>query len=186
MIIAMSRLLSVMLLPVILAGCASSPTATMDYDPEFDFSGVQHIAILPVNRNVSPVTALSDMQVMRMNQSLSDELVRRGYSVTDDFNAADVLLTWHLVTQEVTDIRTYNTMSARYTRCWQCPPGTSQNVRVRQFTQGTLIVDLIDPERQISVWRSILESRMRDRSAEEAEKARREAAMAIFDGFPPT
>ena len=96
-----------------------------------------------------------------------------------------MFLSWHLVTQEVHDIQTYNTMSARYTRCWHCPPATTQNVRVRQFTQGTLIVDLIDPQRQISVWRSILESRMRDRSAEEAEQARREAAEAIFADFPP-
>jgi uncharacterized protein DUF4136 len=185
MINSLSRILIILLLPAIVAGCASTPTATMDYDPAFDFSGFQRIAILPVNRNVSPVTALSDMQVARMNQSISDELLRRGYSTTDEFEAADVFLTWHLVTQEVTDIRTYNTMSARYTRCWQCSPGTSQNVRVRQFTQGTLIVDLIDPEQQISVWRSILESRMRDHSPEEAAEARRMAVEAIFDGFPP-
>jgi hypothetical protein len=185
MITSMSRLSIGLLLTAILAGCASAPTATLDYDPTFDFAGVQRIAILPVNRNVSPVTALSDMQVARMNQSLSDELLRRGYTITDEFETADMLLTWHLVTQEVTDIRTYNTMSARYSRCWNCPRGTSQNVHVRQFTQGTLIVDLIDPARQASVWRSIFESRLRNQSAEQATESRRVAAEAIFADFPP-
>ena len=177
-----SRLLMALLLPVLVVACASTPTATTDFDPTFDFAGVRRVAILPVNRNVSPISEVSDMQVARMNQSLADELSRRGIEIAPDVADADMFLTWHLVTQERTDIRTYNTMSARHTNCWNC---TSQNVRVRQYTQGTLIVDLIDPARNISVWRSIFESRLRDQSADQAAENRRVAADAIFAEFPP-
>jgi len=58
-------------------------------------------------------------------------------------------------------------------------------VSVRQFTQGTLIVDLVDPVGNRSVWRSIVEERLRDLSAEQAAEMRREVALAVFADFPP-
>jgi hypothetical protein len=78
------------------------------------------------------------------------------------------------------DVRTYNT-SIRY-NCWNC----GSNIRVTQFTQGTFIVDLIDPRRLQSVWRSVFESRLRDQpDPERAAENRRTAAQAIFAEFPP-
>lgn len=181
----LSRFSLFAILGLLLGACASTPTATTDHDPGFNFGAVQSIAILPINRQVTPVTALSDMQANRIVNNLSDELQRRGYSVTQDPQAADLLLTWHLVTQERTDIRTYNTMSAHYSRCWHCGPSTSTNVRVRQYTQGTMIVDLLDPARDLSVWRSIIEQRLRDKSEEQAAENRRVLAEALFADFPP-
>ena len=125
---------------------------------------------------------ISDMQVDRINQALTDELGRRGYQVVPDNAQADMLLTWHLITQERMDVRSYNT-SIRY-NCWGCSGGS--NLRVTQHTQGTFIVDLIDPERLQSVWRSTFESRLRDQpDPARAEENRRAAAEAIFAQFPP-
>ena len=181
-----SRIAFVLLLTVLVSACSSTPTATMDFDPGFDFSGVRKIALLPIDRAVSSTAVVSDMQVGRLNQSLTDELSRRGYDVAPNSTEADMLLTWHLVTQERTNIRTYNSMSARYSACWHCAPMSSDSVRVTQYTRGTLIVDLLDPARMQSVWRSILESRMRDMSDPlEAEEIRRTAVEAIFAEFPP-
>ena len=79
-------------------------------------------------------------------------------------------------------MRSYNT-STRY-NCWSCSSGS--NVRVSQFTQGTFIVDLIDPQSLRSVWRSTWQSRLRDQpDPEQAEENRRAAASAIFAQFPP-
>lgn len=165
---------------LILAGCASTPTAQMDFDPGFDFSGVKTIAIQPIDRSVASTVIVSDMQVSRINEALTAELGRRGYQVVDNNADADLLLTWHLITQERMDVRTYNT-SIRY-NCWNC----GSDIRVTQFTQGTFIVDLIDPRRLQSVWRSVFESRLRDQpDPERAAENRRVAAEAIFAEFPP-
>jgi len=173
---------------LLVGACSSSPTAVMDYDPGFDFSRVKTIAILPLNRSVSSIADISDIQAARVNGAFSSELMRRGVTVIEDANSADLLLTWHLVTQEQTDVRTYNTMSANYRSCWNCPRGwggTTQNVSVRQFTQGTLIADMIDPASMQSVWRSIFEDRVRDLDAEEAAEKRETVAAALFAEFPP-
>jgi hypothetical protein len=165
---------------LMLAGCASTPTAQMDFDAGFDFSGVKTIAIQPIDRSVASTVIVSDMQVSRINEALTAELGRRGYQVVDNNADADLLLTWHLITQERMDVRSYNT-SIRY-NCWGC----GSDIRVTQFTQGTFIVDLIDPARLRSVWRATYESRLRSQpDPERAAENRRAAAGAIFAEFPP-
>ncbi len=169
-------------LALLLAACSSTPTATMDYDPSFDFSGAQKVFVLPFNRTEASTVIVSDMQVSRVNQSLSEELQRRGMQVVTNREEADLLLAWHLVTQERTDVRSFNSMT-RY-NCWNCP--TSSNITVRQYTQGTFIVDMIDPAGGQAVWRSIFESRMRDQpDPARAAENRRQAVEAIFAEFPP-
>ena len=105
--------------------------------------------------------------------------------MVSDTAEADAFITWHLVTEERTDVRTYNSMS--YYNCWRCGPNVS-DVSVRQYTQGTFIVDLIDPVRNRSVWRSVIESRLQsepDPGSAESAQRRAEAARAVFDQFPP-
>ena len=174
-------------LALLLAACSSTPTATMDFDPGFDFSGVRKIAIQPINRTVASQAVLSDMQIGRVNESLTAELGRRGFQVVQNNADADMLLAWHLVTQERTDVRTFNN-STRY-NCWNCRRmgmGSGTNVTVRQYTQGTFIVDMIDPTSLQAVWRSIFESRMRDQSdPARAAEARDTAVAAALAEFPP-
>ena len=179
------RLLGCIGVLLILGACTTAPTAVTDHDPNFDFFSVQRIAILPLNRQVIPATAISDMQARRISDSLGNELQRRGYTITADLESADLWMTWHLVTQERTQVRTYNTMSARYSRCWNCPPATNTNVRVQQYTQGTVIVDMIDPARQLSVWRSILDKPRGELREDQLAQGRAERAEALFAEFPP-
>lgn len=169
------------LLSLFLGACASAPpTAVMDFDSSFDFAPVRKVAIQPIDRTVASSIIVSDMQVSRINGAITEELGRRGYEVVNDNAEADLLLTWHLITQDRMDVRNYNT-SSRY-NCWNC----GSDIRVTQFTQGTFIVDLIDPIRLRSVWRSTFESRLRDQPDPAlAEENRRAAAKAIFAQFPP-
>ena len=170
----------------LVTACASTLEATTDFDQQFDFSKVRKLAIQPVERASLSAIRISDMQISRIDEALTNELERKGFQVVSNNSEADVFLTWHLVTEERTDVRTYNSMS--YYNCWRCGPSVS-DVSVRQYTQGTFIVDLIDPARNQSVWRSIIESRLQssppDPASAEANARRAEAAKAIFAQFPP-
>ena len=178
------RLILMASLVLALCACSSTPThnALMDFDPNFNFSGVRNIAIQPFDRSNAASVTVSDIQVARIREALTTELERRGFNVVAENSAADMLLAWHLVTQERTDVRSFNTAS-RY-NCWSCP--TNNRVTVRQYTQGTFIVDLIDPVSLNSVWRSTLQSRMRSEpDPERAAENRSSAARAVFAEFPP-
>lgn len=165
------------------SACTTPLEANMDFDSQFDFTKVQKIAIAPVDRTDLSMIRISDMQVERIDEALGAELERKGFQIVEDSSQADMFLTWHLVTEERTDVRTYNSMS--YYNCWRCGPSVS-DVSVRQYTQGTFIVDMIDPVRNQSVWRSIIESRLQSNpDPADAPARRQEAAAAIFAQFPP-
>jgi hypothetical protein len=170
---------------VVIAGCSSTPKleAVTDFDSSFDFSGVKTVAIQPVARMNASAVLISDMDVNRINQEFTNQLTARGIDVVAENANADMYLAWHLVTQEKTDVRSYN--SASYYNCWRCGPAVS-DISVRQYTQGTLIVDMIDPDRGQSVWRSTVQSRLKSQaSAEDDAALRQEVGRALFEQFPP-
>jgi hypothetical protein len=55
---------------------------------------------------------------------------------------------------------------------------------VSQYTQGTLIVDVIDPDLNKSVWRSVVQTRLKA-NQESTEETRNAAAQRIMAKFPP-
>ena len=175
--------LAALSLAALVTACATPLEAVTDHDSQYDFSQVKTVAIQPFSRTDPGAVRISDMQVERINDALRDELQRKGLQVVEDNRQADLYLTWHLVTQEKTDVRSYNSASSY--SCWRCGPSVS-DVSVRQYTEGTLIVDLVDPRRNQSVWRSTIQSRLKSQpDPEGAEARRREAARAIFADFPP-
>ncbi len=180
------------------ASCASSPPEPrIDYKSDYDFRQIKTFSFQPQSGGASgdsPKAFISDMVVNRMNLAFERAMQAKGLSFVEDPNQADALLSWHLVAQEKTDVRTYNTgptyggyyggyrgyNRAAFYNCWNC--GT--NVTVRNYTQGTFIVDIIDPKLQQSVFRSVIESRLKgEDSREQADYD--VAASHIMKGFPP-
>jgi hypothetical protein len=183
----------------VLAGCASAPPEpTIDFKSGYNFRNIKTIAFMPQSGSASgdsPRAFLSDMVVGRIDEGIASALRAKGFQVIDDPKQADALVHWHLVAQEKTDIRTYNTgptygayyggyrgynRSAFY-NCWNC--GT--DVRVRQYTQGTFIVDIIDPKLEQSVFRSVVESRLKGEQPSREQAEYNAAAARILKGFPP-
>jgi hypothetical protein len=176
--------LFVLLMPLWLPGCAGPAyNAFSDFDDSYDFGSVRSIAILPIDRTTAAENLISDVQATRINTALKAELEKLGYTVVDDRVDADAYLGWHLVTRERTDIRSYNAASAY--SCWRCGPPVA-DVSVRHYMEGTLIVDLIDPLRNRSVWRSTVQSELRAQPDPDEAAVKREAAIrAALEPFPP-
>lgn len=184
-----------------LAGCAStSPAPDVDYNPEYDFTDITTAAMY---RDSGQVTGenphqLSDMARDRIDTALQRALEAKGITLTDDAADADVLVSWHLVTETKTDVRSYETPIVtrgfyahgfypynRYSRysCWACMP-TRTEVSVHDYTVGTFIVDLIDPTLEKSVWRSVTSSRLKGQLDRDQDKYDA-AAARILAAFPP-
>jgi hypothetical protein len=182
----------------LLAACASKPPEpVVDFKSDYDFQKIRTIAFMPTSGKSSGDSAqmmLSDMQVERIDRAFIHALELKGLQIVADPAKADALITWHLVAQEKTDVRStgsgvsmgygvgryggYNSRAAY--SCWNCAP----DVRVTQYTQGTLIVDVIDPAMQKSVWRSVIQSRLKA-NQEATEEERNASAKRILAKFPP-
>ena len=184
---------------LVLAACASSPPKpTVDYKADYDFRAVKKIAFYDESGQVTGDNPLqlSDMQRDRIDEALSYALTNRGLEIVKDAAQADLLLSWNLVTQQMTSVQTWNTPAmgygayyGRYNRysgysCWSCMPMQSE-VSVQNYTQGTFIVDMIDPRLHKSVWRSVIQSRLKGNQSEDQDKYN-ETATVIFASFPPS
>jgi hypothetical protein len=188
-----------MVTAVLLSACASGPPKpTVDYKPDYDFGPVKKIAFYQKSGQVTGDNPLqlSDIQRDRIDQALVFALRNKGMEIVDDASQADLLISWHLVTQYKTDVRTYETPAygvgygyyGRYNRysmysCWTCAP-TQTEVSVQNYTEGTFIVDMIDPDLRKSVWRGVTQSRLKGKHQEDQGRYN-EAATAIFASFPP-
>lgn len=185
-----------------LAACSSSPPKPdVDYKRDYDFRQARQLAFYRESGDVTGDNPLqlSDMQKNRVNDALENALVYRGFTFVSDPSEADMLVSWHLVTQNKTDVRTYNSPSyggyyggyggyGGYNRrsmynCWNCAP-TRTEVSVKNYTEGTFIVDMIDPKLKQSVWRAVTQSKLKGKVEEDQGKYN-EAAAAIFLEFPP-
>lgn len=202
MTLNISKLLSSLVTAALLtslAACSSSPPKPdVDYKRDYDFRQARQLAFYHHSGDVSGDNPLqlSDMQKNRVNEALQNALIYRGFEFVSDPSQADLLVSWHLVTQNKTDVRTYNSPSYggyyggyggynRYSRynCWNCAP-TRTEVSVKNYTEGAFIVDMIDPALKQSVWRAVTKSKLKGK-AEEDQGKYNEAAAAIFVAFPP-
>jgi hypothetical protein len=187
---------------LMLAACTSGPPKPdVDYKQDYNFTQVQKLAFYKNSGEVSGDNPLqlSDIQRNRIDEALAFALRNKGFDIVDDPSQADMLISWHLATQNKTDVRTYESPSyggsyggygryGRYNRyssynCWSCSP-THTEVSVQNYTQGTFIVDMIDPGMRQSVWRGVTQSKLKGKH-EEDQGRYNEAATAIFASFPP-
>jgi hypothetical protein len=183
---------------VVISACTSSPPKPdVDFNREFNFANARTVAFYKNSGSVSGDNPLqvSDMQRNRVDRALQLALENRGLSFVDDPKQADLLLSWHLSTQNKTDVRTYQSPSYgghggyyggynRYSHynCWSC--GSQTQVSVKNYTEGTFIVDMIDPGINQSVWRGVTQSRLKGNMDEDPNRYN-EAAAVIFAEFPP-
>lgn len=183
-------------LALLLAACASAPPKPdVDYKQDYDFSQVRSVAFLESSGSVAGDNPLqlSDMQKDRVDTAIRHALSLKGITLVDDIAEADMLISWHLLTQFKTDVQTYDSpgymgMYYGYNRyslynCWSCM-GRSTDVSVRDYTEGTFIVDMIDPKLERSVWRGVTHSRLTGKQLQDQARYN-EAAEVIFAAFPP-
>ena len=196
----MSRVLNlpiVAMICLLLAACATPPpTPSVDFDVDHDFSGDIKIGFYALSGGVtgSNPMELTDFQKDRIDEALRSALDGKGYTLVDSTRDADLLVSWHLNTVEKQDVRTTSSPNysmgvgySRYNRyamynCYNCMNQT--DVRVTEYTQGTFIIDMIDPAANASIWRSVTQSKLKEETIRD-QAALDSAAARVLGGFPP-
>ncbi len=158
-----------------------SSNARVDYKKGYDFDTIR---VLNVSCGLAADDAtLTDEQIERVNQALIRALEGRGMTVVGEGQPADAHVSWHVVLHEQSNLREYNAQS--YYQCWRCGPSISSASTVT-YTQGTFVVDVIDPALSKSVWRGVMQGRLADVRGSEVQQARFDkAAREMFVKFPP-
>jgi hypothetical protein len=162
----------------------SGVRVTTDYDPSADFSDVSSYAWLDERSGVQgdrpDVSSLLDR---RVRSAVDAELQSKGLSRVDP-SAAKVLVTYHLGVESKLDVNTINSGYGygRYGRYG----GISTTTTVSEYQEGTLLIDVVEPESKQLVWRGSGQARLREYATPEQREQRiSEAVKQILEDFPP-
>jgi len=157
----MNRLRFLLLLLVVLAaGCATrGPVIAVNASPEVDLTSYRtwnFIQPLGTDRSSGIRSPLSTM----LMSAMQNEMAARGLTQSD---TPELLVDFFVTTQERIDVRTTPTHSvhrSHWNRGWYST-WPSYTTTVRQFTEGTLLIDLIDPNLSALVAEGSAQSRIR-------------------------
>jgi hypothetical protein len=135
-------LISALLPALLLTACASGPQISSNVNPGTDFREFEtygFIQPLGTDRSNGVRTPLST----RLMDAMSREMVARGLSLS---NSPDLLVDFVVSAEDRIDVRstpTHTVHRSHWNRSFTTWP--TYSTTVRQYTQGSLVIDLIDP-----------------------------------------
>ena len=179
------RRATVFCLVLLLAVSACSGVrVTTDYDPAADFSKLRSYAWLDERSGVqgdrADVTSLIDRRVRR---AVDTELQRKGLRAVGR-GEADALVAYHLGVETRLDVNTIHSGYGYGRGVYR--GGVATHTTVSEYQEGTLLVDVIEPESKQLIWRGSGQSRLRRSSTPEQREQRIDEAVAqILESFPP-
>ncbi len=181
----MYRLFSLLSFVALLGGCTSTPNVSTDFNPAYDFSAKHSFALVRKASTGNGAAQSNDLLSNRIESAITTALAARGFKVVEPAQA-DMLVSFFVTSQSKTDIRTYND-GFSYRRCWSISCNTmATTVDVRNYEEGTLFIDFIDPASRELQWRGLVSKRLSSkRTSAERDKLIRESVEAVLATFPP-
>lgn len=153
-----AHLLLVLLAVVGLQACAMTRVAS-DFRPQYDFLALHSFRMLPSPQPDEVVAQVSPLNLERIEAALQQELSGRYSLVTDSAAPADFLVQYHVLVKEKMQIMTNDFPFSRMC-CYDRVVGPygpygpyGGSVDVNQYTEETLIVDILDGKTEKQIWR---------------------------------
>jgi uncharacterized protein DUF4136 len=114
-----------------------------DYDRSFDFSRLKTYAYVDVARDPRDPLAVNPMNERRVRAALDSQLLAHGYT-PDSSGKADFLVAYHAATRQRVSVQELGYGIGRL---------GPRRLDVDQYTEGTLVVDVVDAATRQLVWR---------------------------------
>jgi hypothetical protein len=186
------QLFSVLIVGGAVAGCAATNTRT-DFDPSADFS-TYHTYYWAGGKDVSGSGTLENTLVdKRIKNIIGERLSAKGLREVSEDTEPDLAVLYWIAAKDKVSVQTLSSSAmpsrvvwSRYDPYWGGRWGrTYDEVVVRNYTEGTLIVDLIDAAKMQLVWRAYLVQTV-DKDPQKTAARTEANAVAAFAKFPPT
>lgn len=137
----------ILLLLMLVARCSPEIQAYTDYDPDYDqwtyktFDWSQKVNI---EQNQNPLY-YNELNDKRIKKAVLKQLQKRSYRLTSD--SPNLILHYHIIVEDKSVVVT-EPFGYVYGAYWM-----RRQQQVNTYTQGTLILDLMDTESNQLVWR---------------------------------
>jgi Domain of unknown function (DUF4136) len=182
---------SLLLAAATLAACAA--LSGMEIQTEYDqgaaarLGGYRTYALLPPPQGAGTRVNYERLAPV-VTRALDDTLAAKGYRQTTE--APDFLVGWHATLEGKQQETVIDSQYGydRYRGPGRRPigPAPPPMRMVREYDEGTLILDIVDAESRTLIWRGSARAEVRAAVAPETREARvREAVQRILEQFPP-
>ncbi len=175
----------VALLVLAVGACSSAVEVRTMVAPEANFTTQRTFRVLdaPVRRDGRPTTGADDPMVNNSiaNRALRDRITRaftaRGYAPAE--GETDLVIAFYASAHEALDITMWD-YGYPFRSRW---PRPAYEQTVREVTEGSVVVDVIDPRTQELLWRGAGTARLSDDPAENVKELAR-TAEKVVQRFP--
>jgi hypothetical protein len=164
------RLLSYLALIINLVACSSMNSATTSFRDGFDFSAVESYSTYGRNSAFGDLQNLNDTIRNTIELAIEQGFNENGFRYKI-FTKADILIAYHVLDNNFAELKKYDQQVKYCGYCLRAGKNTRLELE-KKLEPGSLILDIIDPKNQRSVWRSIypLGFKPQDNSREMQEK----------------
>ncbi len=161
-------------LTAIFVGC-SPISVSHDYDPQTNFSNLKTFSWLPFPEK----TVFNQLVVERIKKAVTAELSFKGLS--QNSQRPDFLIAMYGATKEKLDINDWGYNDGPRALGWG-----ERNIDVRQYTEGTIILDFIDPKSRNLIWRGEAKAAIDPNASPDKRRKRiNEGVAKLLASFPP-
>lgn len=161
------------IIALIISSCSSVRVAT-DYDTKVDFNQYKTFAFYKKGIDKASVSDLDKKRIMR---AIESELVAKGMTKS---STPDILVSLFTKSRERINIDDNMYGGFYYPGYYGMSP-----VRVSQYTEGTLFIDLLDAKKKDLVWQGIGTGALSTSSVEHKEARVKEFVNKIMIKYPP-
>ena len=146
----LKQLFTLFIAITMLGACSTNNNAV--YHNEFTFSDITSYSIYNRNSEFTDIQSLSDTRRNSIEIAIEKHMERLDFNYKDPENS-DIIVTYHILKKD-SDYKLYN---KAVLFCQQCLQASHWKQGEDKFKveKGSLIIDLIDPVRKRSVWRSV-------------------------------
>ncbi len=152
-VLSMSKSLISFLLLVLLTACSSNEKAGVVYHDRFDFSAVQSYSLYERNSKFTETQGLLDSRRNAIEIAIESSMAINKFNYTD-VEKADIIVTYHLFNGKRGEYSKYNETIHFCVPCLRATSWQTEN-KYQSIMQGNLILDIIDPQKKRSIWRSV-------------------------------
>jgi hypothetical protein len=187
-----ARLFSLLIAGAAAAGCTPTNVRT-DFDPSADFTRY-HTYYWAGGKDVTGQGSLENSLVdKRIKSIIGAQLAAKGLREVPEDAKPDLVVLYWVGTKDKISVQTVPSSGmsqrvvwSRYDPYWNGRWGrTYDEVEVRNYKEGTLIVDLIDTSNKQLVWRAYLVQTL-DKNPQTTAKRAEANAAAAFAQYPPS
>ncbi|HWS79311.1 MAG TPA: DUF4136 domain-containing protein [Thermomonas sp.] len=175
----MKRLMPLVLAPLLLAACASTPNVHTDHDPAATFASYRSYAWRQQPDVSNPLVR------QRLVAAIDAQLRAKGWSLVPEAEA-DIALVGNVASRREQNIDTFYEGPGWGEWGWRgvTTHGGYRTTHIYNYTVGTLVLDMFDTRTKQAVWRATAEGTV-PASPDKVNAAMQAAVDKMFAEFPP-